>query len=181
MFFFCCRRRHFFFFLVVFVQRCSFLLLLLLLLFSMFCIILVYSWWMGHFFLTGKCGGFFFFFFFSSYSGWRFFLFQKNSTSLKSKWCIPKGWHVGIATWRVWTSGSPLVGHDPIYRVTKSYRIIYIIKWHNFDLVLSDIQEIGSQTRKTYKGYNNIIITLFIHGKTCSILTDIVLPHVRVG
>ena len=23
---------------------------------------------------------------------------------------------------------------------------------HNFDLVLSDIQEIGSQTRKTYKG-----------------------------
>ena len=44
------------------------------------------------------------------------------------------------------------MGHDPIYRVTKSYRIIYIIKWHNFDLVLSDIQEIGSQTRKTYKG-----------------------------
>ena len=42
--------------------------------------------------------------------------------------------------------------HDPIYRVTKSYRIIYIIKWQNFDLVLSDIQEIGSQTRKTYKG-----------------------------
>ena len=26
-----------------------------------------------------------------------------------------------------------------------------------------------------------IIITSFIHGKTCSILTDIVLPHVRVG
>ena len=44
------------------------------------------------------------------------------------------------------------MGHDPIHRVTKSYRIIYIIKWHNFDLVLSDIQEIGSQTRKTYKG-----------------------------
>ena len=38
------------------------------------------------------------------------------------------------------------------HRVTKSYRIIYIIEWQNFDLVLSDIQEIGSQTRKTYKG-----------------------------
>ena len=23
------------------------------------------------------------------------FFFSKNSTSLKSKWCIPKGWHVG--------------------------------------------------------------------------------------
>ena len=44
------------------------------------------------------------------------------------------------------------MGHDSIYGVTKSNRIIYIIKWHNFDLVLSDIQEIGSQTRKTYTG-----------------------------
>ena len=46
--------------------------------------------WMGHFFLTGKCGGFFF-----SHTVGEGFFFSKNSTSLKSKWCIPKGWHVG--------------------------------------------------------------------------------------
>ena len=108
-------------------------------------------------------GHFFFFFFFFNWKVWRFFFFfltqwvkvfsfPKNSTSLKSKWCIPNGWHVGsyLKGLNQWFSTGGAWPH--IYRVTKSYRIIYIIKWYNFDLVLSDIQEIGSQTRKTYKG-----------------------------
>ena len=75
------------------------------------------------------------------------FSFPKNSTSLKLNGASLKGWHGGSYLKGLdQCSSSPLVGHDPIYRVTKSYRIIYIIKWRNFDLVLSDIQEIGSQS-----------------------------------
>ena len=90
VFFFCCRRRHFFksclcakvFFFFFFFFQCYAL-------FSLFSFIIADGGVSFFFFLLQSVEGFFFFFFFLIQ--WvKVFSFPKISTSLKSKWCIPK-------------------------------------------------------------------------------------------